>query len=404
MARTPRSSVSLNTGRHRARRRVPRPGIVLAAAASAFAVGAAAVPSATAATTHKPNVAAGVHFLVTTDTANSVADGTTLQKNGYYESFAQFADFGLTIDGAFALAAAKSDNTVLRKVVTFIQSGKDESGRTVSGWTGIGTQYASAGAIGKEALLAEATGYNPRSFGGKNLIAALDKETCTKATTDGSCSGPGDFQYATSTFDQALAIMALLRVNQVKQATAGIGALEKLQHTNGSWSAIIPAESDSDPDSTAMAMMALAMVPGAEKLVLANENPAPKHKHATGKTKKAKPPTKMAKTAAADLEHALKWFHSGRQDKDGGFTGASGISTNSTALAIQGLKLGGKRFNKEIGRAENFLGAEQQKNGGFAIAAAGSQTSDVRASTQVVGGIIGTSFGALSDKLTKTTK
>ena len=85
----------------------------------------------------------------------------------YYESFPGSADFGLTIDGALALAATRKDDAALRNLVAFLSDdGKDPSGDTVNEWTGIGTSDASGGAIGKEALLAEVVGDNPQSSAG----------------------------------------------------------------------------------------------------------------------------------------------------------------------------------------------------------------------------------------------
>jgi len=80
-------------------------------------------------------------------------------------------------------------------------------------WTGIGTRFAAGGSIGDEALLAEVTGYNPRDFGGHDLIAALNASVCARVSAGGntSCAGAGNYTYATSVFDQALGIIAQLR-------------------------------------------------------------------------------------------------------------------------------------------------------------------------------------------------
>src|SRR5579871_5741635 len=122
----------------------------------------------------QPNLAKGATYLATATDANGVVGGTSLSHDGYYEVFDKFADFGLTIDGAFALAATGTDNATLQKVARFIDNrDKDGSGNSVDEWTGIGTAFANGGAIGKEALLAEVVGADPRNFGGHDLIAAL---------------------------------------------------------------------------------------------------------------------------------------------------------------------------------------------------------------------------------------
>src|ERR1700683_1100098 len=115
-------------------------------AAPAFAAGSGRIP----------DLAKGAAYL--TSPAN-LTDGE------YYESFPRTADFGLTMDGAFALAAAGKDLKYLQKIISFIDHGeKDQSGRTVDDWTGIGTKSADGGAIAKEPLLAEVVGDNPSNF------------------------------------------------------------------------------------------------------------------------------------------------------------------------------------------------------------------------------------------------
>ena len=283
----------------------------------------------------------------------------------FYESFPGYADFGLTIDGAFALAATGDEDTALKGIVAFLDSGgKDPHGNTVDTWTGIGTRFAAGGSIGDEALLAEVTGYNPRDFGGHDLIAALDAAVCARASAGGntSCAGSGNYTYATSVFDQALGIIAQLRAGQASEAAAPIRYLESLRNSNGSFPSLIPDSHDQDVDSTALAVMALALAPGS--------------------------------AAAAEVRSGMAWIAS-RQEQDGGFPGASGDSVNSAGLAIQALTLAGTHYQPQIDAALGFLAAEQNRDGGFNAAAGGQHGSDVRASTQALGGAVGTSFGVL---------
>ena len=98
-----------------------------------------------------PNLATASSYLTT---SSNLLDGH------YYEAFPNsggFADFGLTIDGALALTASRTDDTALAQLVSWLNGqGKDGLGRSVDDWTGIGSQYVDGGAIAKEALLAEA--------------------------------------------------------------------------------------------------------------------------------------------------------------------------------------------------------------------------------------------------------
>ena len=96
------------------------------------------------------------------------------------------------------------------------------------------------------------------------------------------------------------------------------------------------------------------------------------------------------------MTKAEAWIAS-QQGADGGFNGVSGESTNSAALAIQGLRLAGSTYSSQIAKALTFLGGRQNNDGGFNVTAGGQQGSDVRATTQAVSGIVGTSFGTLSD-------
>ncbi|MFJ4007318.1 prenyltransferase/squalene oxidase repeat-containing protein [Streptomyces sp. NPDC090023] len=286
----------------------------------------------------------------------------------YYQPFGGgFADFGLTIDGAYALAATRQDDAAFTKIVQFLDQQKaDGTGRTINDWTGIGTEYASGGSLGKEALLAEVAGKDPRAFGGHDLIAALDKAVCTEASTgsDTTCAAPGSYTYSPSVFSQSLAIMAQLRADDTANAAAPIAYLKGLQQPSGAWPSLIPATADSDVDSTAMAVMTLALLPDDED-------------------------------ASAAVDKGVAWIAK-QQKADGGFPGAAGDSVNSAALAVQALTLHKDTYSTEITKALAFLASQQNTDGGFNVAAGGQAGSDVRASTQAIGGATGISFGTLS--------
>jgi hypothetical protein len=345
--------------------------VIPAIAARAVALLAAASLAAASLTAFAPRAAAAAGPNLVTGSAYLVAPANLVDGH-FYESFPGYADFGLTIDGALALAVTGDQDSALKGIVQFLDDdGKDPSGSTVNTWTGIGTAYAAGGSLADEALLAEVTGYNPGKFSGHNLIAALNTSVCARASTgkNTSCAGAGNYTYADSTFDQALGIIAQLRASQQTQAAAPVTFLESLRNSDGSFASLIPDSHDHDVDSTAVAAMALALVPGA--------------------------------TAAADVSSALAWI-AGQQEKNGGFPGASGDSVNSAGLAIQALTLDAAQYHPQIDAALTFLAAEQNSNGGFNVAATGQRGSNVRASTQALGGAVGTSFGTVSRNLTGT--
>ncbi|MFF6909066.1 prenyltransferase/squalene oxidase repeat-containing protein [Streptomyces sp. NPDC012389] len=284
------------------------------------------------------------------------------------------ADFGLTVDGAFALAATGHDNDALRTIVDFLdQGGEDGEARTVHDWTNVGSAHAMGGSMGKAALLAQVVERDPRDFGGKDLIAGLADAVCTakSAAPDRSCADKGAYTYAMSVFGQSLGVIAQVRAGETKAAEAPIGYLAGLQHpSSGAWPSLVPPTGDADVDSTAMAAMALDLVPG--------------------------------DTHAAAVDKALAWIAS-KQLKDGGFPGAAGNSVNSAALAVQGLSLDADKYGKQITKALKFLASQQNTDGGFNVAREGQRGSDLRASTQAVGGSTGISFGVLTRSLVGTT-
>jgi Prenyltransferase and squalene oxidase repeat len=349
--------------------RLPFRSAVLLAAAI---VGAALTPASAAATVRSPNLVKATAYLVAP---------ARLIGGHYYTSLPHVADFGLTIDGALALAATGNDNLALKNIAGFLRSGKpDQSGKTVNYWTGIGTRYASGGSIAKEALLAEVIGDNPRNFGGHDLIAALDATVCPggfggavppgqpskSAGSGGPCAGPGNYRYATSVFDQALGVVAQLRAGQATDAKAPIAYLEGLRNSDGSFPSLIPSGHDRDIDSTAMAVMALALV--------------------------------HTPLASSDVDSGLRWI-AGQQQPGGGFRGTAGVSVNSAGLAIQALSLRTGQYRRQIQLALTFLAGQQNPDGGFSADANGQPGSDLRATTQAVSGATGISFGLLFRQL-----
>ncbi|MFE2144349.1 prenyltransferase/squalene oxidase repeat-containing protein [Streptomyces sp. NPDC059456] len=312
-----------------------------------------------------PDLKKGVAYLTGT---------SRLIQGRFYESGAGtgFADYGMTIDGAYALAATGGNDTVLRNIVDFLdKGGKDGKGRGIHDYTLIGTKYAGGGSIGKTALLAEAVGRDPRDFAGKDLIAALATGVCTAADTTSTpyCAGKGAYRNAKSVFDQSLGVIAQLRAGDTAGAAGQIAYLKSVQEPSGAWPSLIGKDSAAEVDSTAMAAMAVDLLPDA--------------------------------ASQAAVDRALAWLAT-RQKEDGGFPGASGNSVNSAALAVQGLSLDTAKYGAQIARARKFLAGQQNTDGGFNIARDAQPGSDVRASTQAVGGATGISFGVLTRSLDGT--
>ncbi|QES46961.1 peptidase [Streptomyces venezuelae] len=312
-----------------------------------------------------PDIRKGVAFLT---------GPTRLIQGRYYESEPgkRFADYGMTIDGAYALAATGGDNATLRNIVDFLdKGGRDGHNRGIHDWTLIGTKYAGGGFIGKAAVLAQAVGRDPRNFGNQDLIAALARITC-KARTEvrQQCAAKGNYAYATSVFKQSLGVMAQVRAGETAAAAEPIAYLKSLQTPSGGWVSLIGEPSTAEVDSTAMAAMTVDLLPDAD--------------------------------SQQSVDKALVWL-AAQQKEDGGFQGASGNSVNSAALAIQGLSLDASTYGAQIAKARKFLASQQNADGGFNVAKGSQPGSDVRASTQAISGTTGISFGTLSRSLDGTT-
>lgn len=271
------------------------------------------------------------------------------------------------------MAATGADNAALRGIVDFLDhGGKDGTGRTLDQWTNIGTKYAGGGSIGKVAVLAEAVGRDPRTFGGQDLIAALSKAVCPakSPSPDRSCADKGAYTNATSVFSQSLGVIAQIRAGESAAAAEPIAYLKSLQQPSGGWVSLIGEPSKEEVDSTAIAAMALDLLPDQQ--------------------------------SQAAVDKALVWL-AAQQKADGGFPGASGNSVNSAALAVQGMSLDSTTYKARIAKALEFLTSQQNTDGGFNIAKDAQPGSDLRASAQAVGGSTGISFGTLTRSLTGTT-
>ncbi|MFT4288961.1 prenyltransferase/squalene oxidase repeat-containing protein [Nocardioides sp.] len=299
-----------------------------------------------------------------TDAATYLVSPANLVDGTHYEPFVPgSADYGLTIDGALALAAVGGRDETLAAITDYVAANSSD-------YTYLGTEYAeytSGGAVAKVALLAEATGHDPRSFGDQDLIAALDALVCTAAGD--SCAAAGAYSYGSSTFSQALGVIAQLRAGETEAAAAPVDYLSSLQQASGAWPSLLPSSGDADVDSTAMAVMALDLVD-----------------------------SDAARQAVAQ---GLAWI-AGQQNADGSFdtTYVPG-STNSTGLAIQAMSLEEATYADQVSAGRDYLVSLQDADGGVPVSPSQSG-SDVRATTQALGGYVGTSFGTLLDDVTGT--
>jgi Squalene-hopene cyclase C-terminal domain len=175
-------------------------------------------------------------------------------------------------------------------------------------------------------LLARVAGMDPRHFGGRNLLAEIEK----RRRGDGSISGFVSYT--------AFGVMAL-RASGASAGSATIQWLLSSQNTDGGFG--VARSSASDSDMTGAALQALATVGRAH-------GPA--------------------------AQRAAEWLRS-NQNGDGGFGQFKGRDSNaqSTAYAIQGLLAAGAGGNA-ASRARAYLVRLQRRDGSVAYSSTSSQT------------------------------
>jgi prenyltransferase beta subunit len=274
-----------------------------------------------------------------------------------------FADTGLSIDGALALSAAGGHDATVARIRGFVAG----QVRTFADPADADHAF-SGGGVAKIALLAEVTGADPHSFGGFDLIKALSEHVCTAsqvAADRTNCPAVGVYRGVTSTFGQSLGLLAQARSGGASAAAAA--ALVSTRCPDGSFRSILPAVAScaaggGDVDSTAMAVQALAAAGG----------------------------------HTSEVDAGITWI-AAAQVADGGFPGTAGDNTNSTGLAIQAMALHSSTYSARIAKAQSFLAARQNADGGLGInTTSDGAASDVRASTQGLNGLVGTPFSTLS--------
>ncbi len=182
------------------------------------------------------------------------------------------------------------------------------------------------GEIERTALLAKVAGLNPRSFGGRNLLAEIE----SRRRSDGSISGFVSYT--------AFGVMAL----RAGGASAGGSTAQWLvssQNSDGGFG--VARSSASDADMTGAALQALATV---------------------------------GRGGRPSAQRAVEWLVD-NQNGDGGFGQFKGRSSNvqSTSYAVQGLLAVGKGGGA-VSRAQSYLAGRQRGDGSIAYSSSSAQT------------------------------
>jgi hypothetical protein len=207
------------------------------------------------------------------------------------------------------------------------QDVKRPGGRSIARFTlrGVGS-LRDIGEIERTALLAKVAGLNPRSLGGRNLLAEIE----SRRRSDGSISGFVSYT--------VFGIMAL-RAGGESAGGSTIQWLLKSQNQDGGFG--VARSSGSDSDMTGAALQALATV---------------------------------GRRHGSAAKRAAEWLRD-NQNGDGGFGQFKGRESNaqSTAYAVQGLLAAGAGGGT-LSRARSFLVRLQRSNGSVAYSTTSSQT------------------------------
>ena len=267
------------------------------------------------------------------------------------------ADLGQTSDVALGLAASGGQPATLAKVLTYLEThgagyvhGDPSTGEKA------GAHY--AGSTGKLALVAQATGKNPASFGGFDLISEL-RTLMDKGGRFRDDSKFGDFS---NPLGQSFDILALKRGAPAGAPKASIDNLLTAQCADGGFAETFPkagAACSSSPDATGLALQAL----------VATDNGCPAVK-------------------------ALSWL-TAHQQADGSFAAKAvdpskpaTANINSTAYAALGLVAGRQNTAKVV----TYLSSVQGTDGGLPVNPGTNKKSDVFATAQALDAFAGASF------------
>ena len=223
-----------------------------------------------------------------------------------------YPDLGVTADAILALAAAGTGQSQAEASTAHLAA-------DVVAYTGFGDpSEVYAGSVAKLLNVAIVQGLDPRSFGGTDLVAALE----ALEGADGRFSDDSAYGDNSNTFGQSLALIGLERAG-VDVSAAAVGFLEAQQCPGGGFQLYMDApctdDADSDPDATALAVQALIAVDG----------------------------------SAAAVEAGLD-FLAEVQGADGGVGGGApqtAPNANSTGLAGQAFLAGGRTAQADLARA-----------------------------------------------------
>lgn len=253
--------------------------------------------------------------------------------------FGEYDDYGLSIDAGLSLASVGGHSTAVTAVRTAIATAVS-GGHYITGEDFGDTGSTYAGAVAKAAVFAKASGGNPTSFGGVNLITRLEAQVSTTAPNAGRLFDTSSFGDNANTLGQAFAANALSAAGSAEapsvvdfllkqQCAAGFFRLTFSAKVAPDQSCDAAATATPDTDATAMALLQLATIPS------------------------------PSATLTTHLHNAEAWLLA-TQHADGSFGGGTSTeapNTNSTGLA--GWALGALGDTAAATRAATWVRSHQ---------------------------------------------
>lgn len=260
-----------------------------------------------------------------------------------------FTDWGRSLDSALALLAAGSEDAVLGRTLTSVESASAVAEYT-QGAPGDRPDAAYVGATAKLALVVELTGGDATDVAGVDLLAQLR----SLERSDLRFEDLSDFGDFANVFGHAFAVLAL---DTAGSSPGGyVDALLDTQCEDGSFPVVYPTPgtrcATGGVDATGLVLQALAAVD-------LTEDP--------------------------DALRAVAWLL-GQQQSDGSFPGEAPV--NSTGYAVLGLNA----FSAPTGEAVPYLINQRNSDGGLSRGAGELDVSDLFATAQALPALAGTTF------------
>lgn len=281
-----------------------------------------------------------------------------------------FADYGLSIDAAFALAEVGKRGKVARiaKAVA-----ADVGSYTTGADFAPGDVY--AGATAKAATLAIVADRDPASFGGLDLIAQLEGLVAPSGRI-GDQSEFGDFanvvgqSYAAwaltaASSDRAKAVVSYLLDQQCKQGYFRLDFTADAAAADQTCSGARGAQRRPDTDATAIATLALREVPATKKVTKA-------------------------------INRSARWLAKTQRDNGGFGGGTTTEKPNTNSAGLAGWALGDLGFDEQAAQAAAFVRRHQ-------AVSIGGCTDKLKRETGAIGYDARAVRKAASDGITDTT-